>query len=109
MAAFTTADKSRIPDERIDELFAECDLNGSGLLTYDEFKLLVTKTGLADAATSSNLKFAMDLFQRYDEDGSGSIDKFEFKAIAVEMQTDQRRRSILGLVAAAGTGVLVTK
>ena len=23
MAAFTTADKSRIPDERIDELFAE--------------------------------------------------------------------------------------
>lgn len=37
------AQNKAVSTERIDELFAECDVNGSGSLTFDEFKLLVVK------------------------------------------------------------------
>ena len=43
MAAFTTADKSRIPDERIDELFAEFDEDGSGAIDASEFQVRGTQ------------------------------------------------------------------
>lgn len=48
-----------------------------------------------------DVKFAMDLFKRYDADNSGSIDKNEFRTIAREIQLDARRRSLFSVAAAA--------
>lgn len=88
---------------RFDELFNECDTNADGRLTLDEFKLLVATTGITPP--SSN-RFAMDLFQQYDEDNSGQIDKNEFRAVASAIQVDQRRRSLIAC-ATAGVAALV--
>ena len=41
------------------------------------------------------IKFAMDLFQKYDENASGAIGKQEFKNVALEIQADNRRRTLL--------------
>ena len=43
----------------------------------------------------------MNMFKKYDADGSGEIDKTEFRAIAKEIQADARRRNLIS-VAAAG-------
>ena len=43
----------------------------------------------------------MDMFKKYDADGSGEIDKAEFRAIAKEIQADARRRNLISVAAAA--------
>ena len=43
----------------------------------------------------------MDMFKKYDADGSGEIDKTEFRAIAKEIQADARRRNLISVAAAA--------
>ena len=50
---------------------------------------------------------AVDLFQRYDEDGGGTIDKFEFAELAREVEANYKRRTLLtGATAAVGALVV---
>lgn len=48
-----------------------------------------------------NVKYAMNLFKKYDADKSGEIDKAEFREIAKEIQADARRRNLISVAAAA--------
>ena len=90
----------------IDALFAECDTNNSGSLTREDFKKLITMTGLTP---SPQLKYAMDLFQSYDDNDSGIIDKFKFKAIASDILQDQQRRTLIACAASAAAATIVAK
>lgn len=47
------------------------------------------------------------MFQRYDTDGNGQIDKEEFRAVVKKMKSSSRRREIIS-VAAATFGSLVS-
>ena len=95
-----------LSEEYIDALFKECDSRQSGSLTLDDFKKLVSISGFAP---SQNLRYAMNLFKQYDDDNSGTIDKFEFKTIAVDIEADQRRRTIVACVAAAAAATVVNR
>ena len=41
-----------------------------------------------------------DMFQRYDTDGNGQIDKEEFRAVVQKMKSSSRRREVLSVAAA---------
>jgi len=105
-----------LPDDKVAALFKEYgiieELGGERVISYDSFKRLVIALRIQPAR---NVKFAMDLFRKYDDDGSGSIDKFEFKEIVSEIEKDQERRTgsvrtqtaAIAGIAGAAAGVLV--
>ncbi len=49
-----------------------------------------------------------EIFQRYDTDGNGQIDKEEFREVVKKMKSSSRRREIIS-VAAATFGSLVSQ
>jgi len=51
----------------------------------------------------------MELFNKYDADGSGQIDIDEFEDIANDMRSSANRRTILGLAAAGLSALVVAK
>jgi len=51
----------------------------------------------------------MELFQRFDIDEGGTIDKFEFAALAEEVEQNYKRRTLLTAAAAAVGAVIVAK
>lgn len=50
---------------------------------------------------------ADDLFEKFDTDGNGQIDKDEFRAVAQKMKSSSRRREIISVVSATFGSLLV--
>jgi Ca2+-binding EF-hand superfamily protein len=96
----------RIKLEDYNDIFDEVDDDGSGSITFDEFKLFISKT---KSQTFKSQTFAMELFKRFDIDEGGTIDKFEFAALAEEVERNYKRRTLLTAAAAAVGAVVVAK
>lgn len=79
-----------------------CLTRGDGI-TLNEFKGLVSQCKLRP---ESGLRSAMALFAKYDNDGSGQIDKREFMSLAQEIKSESDRRTVLQ-IASAIVGSLV--
>jgi len=102
----------RIDADDLQKIFDEVDADKSGMIDFDEFKDIASSDTFSAKTKPGQFKsqrFAMDLFQRYDADGGGSIDKFEFAALAQEIEQNNQRRSILTAAAAAVGAVIVAK
>lgn len=96
------------PNE-VDVLFAEHCLNfdAGDAVELVEFKVLMRKLGVRKPDRS--LKFAMKLFDKYDADASGTIDKVEFKDLAREIEAETNRRTVLQLASAVVGSLLVAE
>ena len=57
-----------LPTEEVDRLFSKYAPNDE--MSYNDFKSFIIETGIKP---DPNMKFAMDLFTKYDADGGGSI------------------------------------
>lgn len=102
----------RIDLDDLEKIFDEVDEDKSGMIDYDEFKEIAASNTFIEKTNLGQFKsqrFAMELFQRYDADGGGSIDKFEFAALAEEIEQNYKRRSVLTAAAAAVGAVIVAK
>ena len=66
-------------DGACDEIFDEFDTDHSGQLSYDEF----IKYALRDGLRRSSMR-VMDFFRMADRDGSGTIDKAEFRHVIID-------------------------
>lgn len=96
-----------LPKNRVEDLLLQYGTNRE--LTYAQFKVLMGNLSEGDSTVSikrqPGMAKAMDLFREYDKDRSGSIDKYEFKAIAAKMNEEQQqatRASFLAGLALAG-------
>ena len=96
----------RIKLEDYNAIFDEVDVDKSGSITFEEFKLFISKT---KQKSFKSQRFAMELFQRFDIDEGGTIDKFEFAALAEEVEQNYKRRTLLTAAAAAVGAVIVAK
>jgi len=96
----------RIKLEDYNAIFDEVDDDNSGSITFEEFKVFISKT---KQKTFKSQRFAMELFQRFDIDEGGTIDKFEFAALAEEVEQNYKRRTLLTAAAAAVGAVIVAK
>jgi len=96
----------RIKLEDYNAIFDEVDHDNSGSITFEEFKVFISKT---KQKTFKSQRFAMELFQRFDIDEGGTIDKFEFAALAEEVEQNYKRRTLLTAAAAAVGAVIVAK
>jgi len=94
----------RIRKDEYDAIFDEIDEDGTGNIDFDEFKLFISKT---QRQVFKSQRFAMDLFKRFDVDQGGTIDKFEFAALAEEVEANYKRRTVLTAVAAAAGAFIV--
>jgi len=93
----------RIRQAEYEMTFNEIDADSSGVIDFEEFKEFMSKT----KRKVRSQKFAMDLFRRFDVNEGGSIDKFEFAALAEEIENQYKRRNVLvGFAAAAGALVI---
>ena len=90
----------------ITDLFQEIDVDRNGSISLQEFKRLVGRLGLTP---DKNIWFAMKLFAKYDEDGSGVIDKGEFRALAREIQVESDRRKFLQIASAVAGSLIVSQ
>jgi hypothetical protein len=63
--------------ERIHQLFSEFDADGTGLLDFDEFELVVARLLKADAKDIPRARM-LKFWQEIDQDGSGEVDFEEF-------------------------------
>src|SRR6266498_2289422 len=57
--------------QQLIQFFVDADVDESGYLSYNEFKVLAKKIGRQYPITKSHLKKADTLFARYDQDRSG--------------------------------------
>ena len=96
----------RIPRAEFDKTFDEFDEDENGLIDLEEFKGFIKQTGLKP---DGDVKFAMDLFRRYDADQGGSIDKFEFAALSNEIKANYDRRTALTALASGISALIVAK
>lgn len=96
----------RIPKPMFDEIFLTFDDDCGGTIDFEEFGSFIQKTNLRP---ERSVKFAMDLFNKYDVDTSGQVDKFEFAELAAEVEANYRRRTLLSGAAAALGGLVVAK
>jgi Ca2+-binding EF-hand superfamily protein len=78
-------------------------------IDLENFKALLKDDAFEGVAPQRNVQFAMELFKKYDEDGSGSIDKLEFREIAASMQKEAHRRNVISMIAAATGSLVVAK
>jgi len=95
----------------VDQLFEEhcltrTDSEDGDAIDLYEFKVLVSRIGIKP---ERGLKFAMELFDKYDDDASGTIDKVEFTNLAREMQAEASRRTVLQLASAVVGSLLVAE
>ena len=88
---------------RIEELFYKFDPDGNGI-DVEEFKQLhASLEDVGIGQPNQSYKAAMDLFRKYDADGSGTIDKTEFKKIIEELNNKMTLTAITaGVAGAAG-------
>jgi len=96
----------RIKVEDYNAMFDEVDDDKSGRITFEEFKEFISKT---EQKTFKSQRFAMDLFRKFDIDEGGTIDKFEFAALAQEVEANYKRRTLLTAAAAAVGAVVVAQ
>jgi len=96
----------RIKVEDYNAMFDEVDDDKSGRITFEEFKEFISKT---EQKTFKSQRFAMDLFRKFDIDEGGTIDKFEFAALAQEVEENYKRRTLLTAAAAAVGAVVVAQ
>ena len=69
----------------IDELFEALDTEGKGELSFDAFSAWWSRANAADVA---KLAQAREIFDDLDEDGSGTLDSFEFEAVILELASE---------------------
>lgn len=62
-----------------------------------------------DTVLKPGEEYTNELFRKYDDDGSGMIDRQEFSAIAEEMQSDAQRRTVFAMLASAVAATVVAE
>lgn len=100
--------------EQVAALFSEycstridADKGDVEVVDLEAFKILMmSKVGVRP---ERDLRFAMDLFAKYDDDDSGTIDKFEFKEIVRDIKVDNDRRTVLQLASAVVGSLVVAE
>ena len=93
--------------------FKMCDQDRSGAISLEEFKVALFATdpvnGNEIGFSPTNLLAPMDVFEMFDEDGSGSIDEDEFAFIMEYMRvplTEERLEQLFHQADRDGTGAI---
>jgi len=91
--------------ERVQELFYQFGKNDQ--LDFQQFRTMMKTLTEGDAygvKKQPAVKKAMDLFRKFDKDRSGTIDKFEFKAIVAEQLGEKEKETRIALALGAVVG-----
>ena len=96
-----------LPDEEAAELFATHAEDGA--IRFDHFKAVIGYLKETGVPSTASVKMAMNLFRKFDRDGSGTIDKNEFREIAMAMAEERKRKVLFAGAAAAATSLAVAK
>ena len=82
--------------EEIDEMFLLVDENGDGEIDFEEFLTLMRlRMGESGEDAEQNLR---DVFNIFDADGSGYIDRHEMRLICAKLAQDLTEDEIIQLI-----------
>ena len=73
-------------EQKLDDFVRAVDTDGDGTIDFAEFQFIVDK--MKNSKTTSFEQHLKEMFDLYDEDGSGGIDQFELRALMAQLGVD---------------------